>query len=83
LAALLMQQPVEAINQAIATGTTNRANLPAPVQVFVVYQTAFADADGRLQFRPDIYNRDDEVWSYLHALQQPLAEREPSGPRRG
>ena len=81
LAALLMQQPVEAINQAIATGKTYRGNLPVPVQAFVVYETAFADTDGSLQFRPDVYNRDAEIWSYLHPMRQPVAEREPTAKR--
>ncbi len=58
LAALLMQQPVEAIDQAIATGTTTRSDLPRPVPAFVIYETAFADTDGRLQYRPDVYGRD-------------------------
>src|SRR5436305_13329404 len=62
LAALLMQQPNDAINQAIATGETNRRDLPKSVPVFVVYETAFADADGRLQFRADAYGRDVEMW---------------------
>jgi murein L,D-transpeptidase YcbB/YkuD len=83
LAALLMQQPIEAISQAIATGSTTRSNLPSPVPVFVVYQTAFVDIDGTLQFRPDIYNRDLEIWSYLHPVWQPMADREPPGQRRG
>jgi L,D-transpeptidase YcbB len=83
LAALLMQQPVEAINQAIATGSTNQTNLPVPVPVFVVYETAFADGDGRLQFRPDIYGRDAEIWPHLDPERQPVAEREASGQRGG
>lgn len=66
LAALLMQQPIDPIDQAIATGSTTRSSLPAPVPVFVVYQTALVDADGTLQFRPDVYNRDAEIWPYLH-----------------
>jgi L,D-transpeptidase YcbB len=81
LAALLMQQPVGAINQAIATGSTYRSNLPAPVPAFIVYETAFVDSDGALQFRPDIYNRDPEIWSSLHPLRQPLAEREATAKR--
>jgi murein L,D-transpeptidase YcbB/YkuD len=83
LAALLLQQPIATINQAIATGGTTRENLPAPVLVFVVYQTAFVDIDGRLQFRPDIYNRDAEIWSYLNPLRQPMAQREPPPQPRG
>ncbi len=64
-AALLMRQPIDAINQGIAMGSTTRHNLPAPTPVFVVYQTAFVDADGTLQFRPDFYNRDAEIWQKL------------------
>lgn len=64
-AALLMQQPLDAVNQGIAAGGTTRHPLPVPVPVFVVYQTAFADADGTLQFRPDFYNRDAEIWQAL------------------
>jgi murein L,D-transpeptidase YcbB/YkuD len=66
LAALLMQQPLEAINQEIATGNTDRRAVPMPVPVFVVYQTAFAEFDGRLQFRADVYGRDAEIWQYLN-----------------
>jgi L,D-transpeptidase YcbB len=83
LAALLMQQPIDTINQAIAMGSTTRINLPAPVSVFVVYQTAFVDIDGALQFRPDVYNRDAEIWPHLYPVRQPVAEREPPGQRRG
>jgi L,D-transpeptidase YcbB len=75
LAALLMQQPSDAIDQAIATGRTARKNLPKPVPVFVVYETAFADADGKLQFRADIYGRDAEISQYLNPQPRVVAER--------
>jgi murein L,D-transpeptidase YcbB/YkuD len=81
LAALLMQQPIDAIKDAIATGSTTRRNLPAPVSAFVVYQTAFVDTDGTLQFRPDVYNRDAEIWPYRPARRR--SRTEPPGPRRG
>lgn len=64
-AALLMQQPIDTINQGIAMGSTTRNKLPTPVPVFVVYQTAFVDTDGTLQFCPDFYNRDAEIWRQL------------------
>ncbi|HEU0216968.1 MAG TPA: L,D-transpeptidase family protein [Stellaceae bacterium] len=83
LAALVMQQPIEAIDQMIATGDTAHSALPQPVPVFVVYQTAFADADGRLQFRPDIYGRDAEIWQYLNSARRAVAEREVRGQRGG
>ncbi|HEV2186477.1 MAG TPA: L,D-transpeptidase family protein [Stellaceae bacterium] len=83
LAALLMQQPIDAIDQAIATGSTNRGDLPRAVPVFVIYETAFADADGRLQFRPDIYGRDAEIWTQLDPERRPVAEGAPPSERGG
>lgn len=78
LAALLMQQPEEAIDQAVATGDTAESPLPAPVPVFVVYETAFADADGNLQFRPDFYGRDAEIWQNLDPGRRAVADRDTS-----
>ncbi len=83
LVALLMQQPIEAIDQAIATGNTTRSGLAQPVPVFVIYETAFADADGRLQFRPDVYGRNAEIWTQLDPGRRPLADREPPSQRGG
>lgn len=70
-AALLMGEPVDAINQGIAKGTTTRNALPVPVPVFVVYLTALPDAGGVLQFYPDFYNRDADIWQQL--------KRQPAG----
>jgi murein L,D-transpeptidase YcbB/YkuD len=81
LAALLMQQSAKEIDESIAAGDTTRSNLPRPVPVFVVYETAFADADGKLQFRPDVYRRDAEIWQSLEPKGQVMAERETPGPR--
>jgi murein L,D-transpeptidase YcbB/YkuD len=75
LAALLMQQPSDAIDRTISAGTTIRRDLPKPVPVFVVYETAFADVDDRLQFRTDIYGRDAEIWQYLGPKWRAMAER--------
>lgn len=84
LATLLLQRPMETINQRIALGHTNSLPLPQPVPVFFVYQTAFVDQNGGLEFRPDVYQRDEEVWQHLHrATQAPVAEREQAGQRRG
>jgi murein L,D-transpeptidase YcbB/YkuD len=65
LAALLLREPIDRINKGIAIGSTTRHNLPTPVPVFVVYETAFVDSAGTLQFRPDFYQRDEEIWRAL------------------
>lgn len=82
LAALLMRQPMEAIDETISTGRTTQSALPTPVPVFVVYKTAFADVDDVLQFRADIYGRDIEIWRYLDPQRRPVADREAAD-RRG
>lgn len=81
LAALLMQQPIDAIHRSIATGHTTRRDMPRPVAVFVVYKTAFADADGKLQFRADVYGRDAAIWQHLEPQGRAVAERTASGQR--
>jgi murein L,D-transpeptidase YcbB/YkuD len=87
LAALLMGQSMDAINEEIATGATNQRFLPGPVPVIVVYQTAFVDTDGELQFRPDFYNRDARIWRQLHRRPNRAFEANdrptPSGPSAG
>ena len=65
-----MRQPVGAIRQGIAVGGTTRHKLPNPTPVFVVYETAFVDTDGTLQFRPDFYDRDPEIWRKLQRVPQ-------------
>lgn len=65
LASLLLRQPMATIDQEIAQGKTIQRDLPVPVPVFVVYQTAFLGSDGALQFRPDFYKRDAEIWRQL------------------
>jgi murein L,D-transpeptidase YcbB/YkuD len=65
LAALLLRQPIEAIDRKIAAGGTSRTALPTPVPVFVTYQTVAADAGGAMQFREDFYGRDADLWRRL------------------
>ena len=74
LAALLMQQPIEAIDQQISGGDTTLRDLPKPMPVFVVYETAFADADDKLQFRADVYGRDPAIWQYLSPKWSPVKQ---------
>jgi L,D-transpeptidase YcbB len=83
LAALLLNEPVEAINRNVSMGYTHQKGLPSTVGVFFVYQTAFAEPDGRIEFRPDFYQRDEAIWTHLHrAPQVPMAQHEPAPERR-
>jgi murein L,D-transpeptidase YcbB/YkuD len=84
LGALLLGEPVEAIDRGIAQGSTSRRMLPKPIPTFLVYQTAFVDSGGRISFAPDIYERDEAIWRHLQrARQVPVAQRDPAAERKG
>jgi murein L,D-transpeptidase YcbB/YkuD len=51
----------EAVQAAIENGRTQRIRLQDPMPVVLSYQTAFADADGTVHFRTDIYGRDTQM----------------------
>lgn len=70
LAALLLDQSIEAIERKIEAGRTTRTTLPNPMPVYVTYQTAFADAEGTLQFRDDFYGRDEDLYHRLSTREQ-------------
>ena len=42
----------------IAAGQTERVPLPRSLPVYLLYWTAFVDADGAVEFRDDVYARD-------------------------
>ena len=52
--------------------------------IFIVYQTAYVESDGSIQFRADPYERDDEIWHHLTRVQQqPIAQDAATGQRKG
>lgn len=57
----------EKIRSAMDQRTEQIVNLKVPVEVLILYLTAWTDGNGRIQFRNDIYSRD--VW-VLDALDQ-------------
>jgi murein L,D-transpeptidase YcbB/YkuD len=84
LAQLLLQQSPEAINKGISVGYTKRRALPNPLPIFIVYQTAYAESNGSIQFSSDPYERDDEILQHLtRAQRSPVAQDVTTGQRKG
>ena len=68
---LLKDNPVwtpELIKNIVDQGRERTVNLPNPVPVHILYLTAWADDDGMVYFRKDIYKHDTRL---LTALAQP------------
>jgi murein L,D-transpeptidase YcbB/YkuD len=65
LAQLLLNDEVEwnrqAINRVLGSGKTRNVLLQEPVPVLLLYWTAWMGADGRVNFRHDLYGRDKLV----------------------
>src|SRR5665213_1673197 len=66
--------PMDAIDAAIATGKTRSVKLPHAIPVYLFYRTAWVDADGTVEFRNDVYGRDQR-------LNQALAQRDQKDQR--
>lgn len=61
---LMRDQPewtTEKIQEAMESGKEKFVRVKDPVQVLIYYYTAWVDANGRLQFRDDIYDRDKRM----------------------
>ena len=75
--ALLRRQvadPEEFFLDRLATGEEIVVRLEEHVPVHLVYRTAFTQADGRIQFRRDIYGRDARIWEALKGAGVSLQE---------
>jgi murein L,D-transpeptidase YcbB/YkuD len=51
----------EDVGKAVDAGTTQRVELKSRWRVNILYATAFADADGIIEFRDDLYGRDKRL----------------------
>ena len=83
LAAMLLGQSPEAIDKAIAAGSTTRRPLPTPLPIFIVYQTAFVDESGKLTIREDLYGRDSRVIAALKGDERRFADVAVERPQTG
>ena len=68
------------LDQALTGGDEKWVKLKTEIPVRMLYQTAFWDGS-RIQFRPDIYSRDDDVAAALGLVRGPLrrANQQQSG----
>jgi L,D-transpeptidase YcbB len=55
----------EDIDRVIAAGQTQRVPLPHSLPVYLLYWTAFVDAEGAVEFRDDVYARDQRLTTAL------------------
>jgi murein L,D-transpeptidase YcbB/YkuD len=53
------------IDQTVASGQTTKVILKQQPEVYLLYLTAWTDAQGNMQFRNDIYQRDSRVYQGL------------------
>jgi murein L,D-transpeptidase YcbB/YkuD len=53
--------PLEEIDRAVATTETQRVDVARHLRVEILYFTSFVDADGTIEFRDDIYGRDQRL----------------------
>jgi murein L,D-transpeptidase YcbB/YkuD len=53
------------ISEAMHGGKEIYVTLPAPVQVYITYFTAWVDRSGQLNFRDDVYKRDERLYSMI------------------
>jgi L,D-transpeptidase YcbB len=61
------------VREVLASGNGSDLNLTQPVPVYFAYITAWAEPDGTIQFRPDIYARDGTGERHERGLGSPLA----------
>jgi murein L,D-transpeptidase YcbB/YkuD len=56
---------VDKLTASIADPATQHLPLTQPLPIYLLYWTVFAEADGTINFRPDIYGRDDRLIAAL------------------
>lgn len=62
----------EKLQEAIASGAQKSITLPKPLPVHLLYFTAWADKDGTVQFRRDVYGHDAKLAKAL--AEEPIVE---------
>jgi murein L,D-transpeptidase YcbB/YkuD len=65
LLAVQEENPKAVFQRVLATGRETTLPLKIKVPVHLIYRTAFTQAKGRINFRPDVYGRDAKVFRAL------------------
>ena len=65
LLAVQTDDPKGLFESKLATGKEVQVDLQNPVPVHIIYRTAFANGKGQMQYRRDVYGRDDRIWKAL------------------
>ena len=71
----------EEIRLAIGTGETRYLPLRKRLPVYFLYWTAFPDTEGHIQYRPDIYGRDQRLIAEMSGRVQRLSGDIPACPK--
>lgn len=58
---------VSSLTSAVASGKTKYFPLSEPLPIYIAYWTVFVDADGSVEFRPDLYDRDQRLMAALES----------------
>lgn len=84
LASLILTDDIddgmEKLKDAVATGETERLPLDDPMPVYLVYWTALPQDDGTVGFRPDRYGRDKKLTQMLQSSGTPVASADTNNP---
>jgi len=62
---------IDKMDQVLATGKTSTVILKQPLPVYLMYLTTSVQ-DGKVMFKPDLYNRDEVIVAALNAPPSPL-----------
>jgi murein L,D-transpeptidase YcbB/YkuD len=67
----------ERLQQSIDTDKTQTLTVSHRIRLYIIYLTAWVEPDGSLQFRDDIYGKDDELAPVLYS--HPAVSTKPPG----
>lgn len=60
------------LEKVVAEGQRTVVSLTTPIVVHITYATAWRDTDGDIEFRPDIYRRDEKLYAALFGRPYPF-----------